>query len=556
MATAEFPVRGRYRRTVGLALRFALQLWWLGKTRWLRPAARQRERERALYTRQGRRFREFATAMGGLIIKLGQFLSVRIDLLPKAYIDELSGLQDAVPPVATDRITAEFEAQLGRPVTEAFASFDVTPLAAASLGQVHRARLTTGEDVAVKVLRPGIEDLVDTDLRSLRTIMRWVDRLTHVGRMMDVNQFCDDFEATFRDELDYQLEGRNAETFQRNLLWNPHVDIPRIHWSHSSRRVLTMEFMDGVKISELETLDRLGIDRPALARNLLEMYLQMFLHDGFYHADPHPGNVFVRPDGVIQLIDFGMVGSIPDDLRHGLVDLIVAVLTRDSARVVAALQAVGFLRPGTDTRALRTHVMPLLDALTKDLGTLFQGTSFIDGMMQGEGMGSTIKVDATTVAGLQEFIRSQPIQLPGNTTFLGKALITIVSNCFKLDPTVDVIAVSRPFIEQETGLGWRDLVAKVLSGGWELIRAIGPTARHLVSLAEKLDHGDLEIVLPEAQLQRLAAARGDGRRTARAIAGATLAVSGTVVLVAGAATWAGVTLAAVGGLILLVQAWR
>ncbi|MDR1833256.1 MAG: AarF/ABC1/UbiB kinase family protein, partial [Propionibacteriaceae bacterium] len=233
--------KGRYRATVSLAARFAAELWWLGKTRRLRSPADHQAKLRATYTRQAREFTEFAKELGGLIIKLGQFMSVRIDALPKEYIEELGKLQDAIPAEPTARMVAVVEEQLGQPLAAAFASFDPEPIAAASLGQVHRAELPTGEVVAVKILRPGIEDLIGTDLRSLRTVMRLLERFTTVGRYMDVDGFCRDFEETFRDELDYLKEGKNAEQFQRNFLTNMHVEMPKIHWSHTRARVLTME---------------------------------------------------------------------------------------------------------------------------------------------------------------------------------------------------------------------------------------------------------------------------------------------------------------------------
>ncbi|MDR1798448.1 MAG: AarF/ABC1/UbiB kinase family protein [Bifidobacteriaceae bacterium] len=522
--------RRRYRETVALAARFALQLWWLRRTRGLRSRATQEAKQKALYTAQAKRFREFATAQGGLIIKLGQFLSVRIDALPKEYIDELSQLQDALPPVATETMVGVVQHQLGRPLEQLFAQFDPEPLAAASLGQVHRARLTTGQDVAVKILRPGIEQLIDTDVRSLRSIMKLLDRLTTVGKYMDVEAFCQDFEDTFRDELDYIKEGRNAETFQRNFLTHMGVEMPQIYWSHTTSRVLTMEFMNGVKINDLEALDALGVDRPAVARNLMEIYLQMFLQDGFFHADPHPGNVFVRPDGIIQLIDFGMVGSIPDNLRQGFTDLIVALLKQDVDGAVATLGRLGFLAPGADTAALRRALLPVIDLAFGQWGTLFQGASFLDLAMRGTVL-DTFHVDRDVLEAMRELIFSQPINLPGNITFLGKALITVVVDCYKLDPQMDVIEVARPYVMGGAGAGGSGTVTDLLSllwtQGWDLVKALPGTAQHLVSLAQKLDAGDLEVRLTESQLRRLELnAQAQTRKVVRAIAGATGLLAG------------------------------
>ena len=547
--------RLRHYRTVWLAVTFALQLWWTRRTRPFVGAERQRVRSSALYTRQARRFTAFATAMGGLIIKLGQFLSVRIDILPREYIEELGKLQDAIPPVDTAVMVRVIEGELGAPLAELFASFDADPIAAASLGQVYRARLDTGADVAVKVLRPGVDDLIDTDLRSLRVILRLLDRFTTMGRHLDVDGFCADFEATFRDELDYVTEGRNAEAFQRNFLLSPRVEIPAIHWSHTTRRVLTMEFMDGVKINELDALDGLGVDRARVARDLLEIYLQMFLHDGFFHADPHPGNVFVRPDGVIQLIDFGMVGTIPDEARRWYASLIVAVLTKDADRAVEALWGLGFLRRGTDTRALKQVLRPLMDTMFADVSALYAGSSVLDHVMRGESL--AFSIDTETLDRLREFILSQPISLPGDTTFIGKAFITVVSVCSKLDPAVDIVGVAEPYLKQETRETLADVWPKIRADAISLARSAVPTAKRLVALARKADAGELEVRLGESQWRQLQAARErDVRRIVWTVLGASVMLSGVLVSLLSAQTPLGVALAVAGAAAALAQAFR
>ncbi|MDR3107111.1 MAG: hypothetical protein LBU05_02770, partial [Bifidobacteriaceae bacterium] len=493
-------------------------------------------------------FRRFAITMGGLIIKIGQFLSVRIDMLPKEYIDELGQLQDAVPPVATEQIAAVIVDQLGAPLDELFARFDAEPLAAASLGQVHRAALPDGREVAVKVLRPGIEQLVETDLRSLRRVLALLARFTHLLDLIDWQAVCRDFEDTHRDELDYVKEGRNAETFQRNLLFNPHVEIPQIHWSHTTERVLTMEFMNGVKIDDRAALDAAGVDRSALARYLMELYLHMLLRDGFFHADPHPGNLFVRPDGVIQLIDFGMVGQLPEQMRAQFVRLVAAFFQRDASAVVSSLQELGFIAADADTAALRRSLIPLIDAIIDDLVGLFRGTSFVEGALAttGDGGGGRTgptasgKVGGKTAAGLtaagasldqlREVILTEPVQLPGQVSFLGKALITVFSNCFKLDPEVDLVEITRRWTAPLAGPAAQEALAAVWTETWDLLRSLPATARHLVSVAEKLDDGALRVSLTPAQFQRLESLqRAQTKRIVRAVAAAA-ALLGVLVI--------------------------
>jgi predicted unusual protein kinase regulating ubiquinone biosynthesis (AarF/ABC1/UbiB family) len=545
---------GRYLATLRLAVRFTAQLWWLAKTARLFSHERQIARRRRLYRRQARQFRDFATAMGGLVIKVGQFMSVRIDMLPKEYIDELGQLQDAVPAVPGEQIAAVVEDELGAPLGELFETFDARPIAAASLGQVHRGVLPGGAEVAVKVLRPGIEKLVETDLRSLRSIMSLLARFTHLLDQIDWQAVCQDFEVTHRDELDYIKEGRNAEALQRNLLLNPHVEAPQIHWSHTTARVLTMEFMGGIKIDNLAALDAAGVDRSALARDLMELYLHMLLRDGFFHADPHPSNIFVRPDGVIQLIDFGMVGELPEPMRAGFVRLVGSFFRRDAAAVTTALRDLGFILPGADTSALERALMPVIDTTIDDLVGLFRGTSFVDQVLAdaGAGPGRAGGPGGASAPGaggpggpggpggaggpggpggpgapgasldqLRELIRTQPVCLPGQVSFLGKALITVFSNCFKLDPAVDLVDITKRWTASLTGPAALEALDAAWTEAWDLLRSLPATARRLVSLAEKLDTGHLAVSLTPDQFSRLESLhRAQTDRLVRAVAGA------------------------------------
>jgi predicted unusual protein kinase regulating ubiquinone biosynthesis (AarF/ABC1/UbiB family) len=510
--------------TLRIAAAFTVQLWWLNKTRRFFSAARQAARQRALYRRQARQFREFATNMGGLIIKVGQFLSVRVDMLPKEYIDELGLLQDAVPPVPASEITAVVEAELGLPLEDLFQEFDRTPIAAASLGQVHRARLTDGREVAVKVLRPGIEELVETDLRSLRSVLALLDRFTKVLRRVDWEAVCRDFEDTHRDELDYIKEGRNAEAFQRDFLLNPSIEMPQIHWDHTTAKVLTMEYMDGVKIDDLTALDTAGVDRSALAQNLMEIYLHMLLNNGFFHADPHPGNILVRPDGVIQLIDFGMVGVLGEDMRRQCADLVAAFFRRDAAGVVRALQDLRFIGRDADTSALKASLIPLIDTIIDNLIGLFRGSSFLEEAMDPSGAPVGTAPDAS-LDQLREVILTQPISLPGQVSFLGKALITVFSNCFRLDPSVDLVAITQEWAHPLAAEATRAAVTGALSDAADLIRQLPTTLRHFVTLVEKADDGALTVRLTPAQIRRLeAASRAQTSRTLFAVAGAASAL--------------------------------
>ena len=509
----------RYIKTLGLAVLFVVQLWWLKRTSFLR-GDRQREAASALYTRQARRFSQFAIQMGGLIVKLGQFMSVRIDLLPKEYIDELSRLQDCLPALPTQTIVQVIEKELGRPLDRVYASFDQAPLAAASLGQVHRARLLDGTDVAVKVLRPGIEELVATDLRSIRSVLRLLDHWLHISSFLDLDLLDADFASTFTNELDYILEAHNAEKFQLNLLMDPHVDIPQIFWEQSTHKVLTMEFMDGVRVDDLEAMDAMGVDRAEVAKNLMGIFYEMVLDDGFYHADPHPGNIFVRRDGVIQLIDFGMVGSVTPQARHEYGQLVLSLVRHDANGIVQAMKNLGFLGPGADTRGLADMIGPYIDAIAGDVTSFYTTSSLVDTMMAGR---MNLTVDETTLEQIREFIFTQPITLPGQTTFLGKALITLLGLCLRLDPGIDLFATAAPYVTGSSKLQTAyDMAVRAASEGVDLAKQIIPTARRLVSVVQKLDDGSLEIELTQRAVRQIAAAqKTQTRRIIRVIAAAT-----------------------------------
>jgi len=491
----------RYLRTLGLALRFAIELWVHKRLGYLRRS-RQAKATSALYARQARQFVAFAAQMGGLIIKVGQFLSVRIDLVPKEYIEVLAELRDAVPPVPTAQIVDVIEAELGRPLKEIYPSFAPEPVAAASLGQVHRATLPDGTAVAVKVLRPGIEDLVQTDLRSLRVLLRWLGRLTDLGRYTDLTGLEADFTATFSDELDYVKEGHFAEAFQRDLLFNPHVDIPKIYWELSTTRVLTMEYMVGVPIDDLATIDRWGLDRRQLALALAGLFFEMVLDHGFYHADPHPGNVFVRQDGTIELIDFGMVGTVTQAARSDYTWLVTALVKRDAPGIVAALKSLGFLGPGADVRGLADLIAPYIDTLVGEVTGFYTGASLLDAMMSGQ---VQLSIDSEVLVQIQRFIYAQPINLPGQTTFLFKSLITVIGLCLVLDPELDVLATATPYVTDRGSIfgTFFETIGQVLTNPVETAADLVPKVRRMGTMIKRLEDGSFEADLGAMLSSRL-----------------------------------------------------
>ncbi|MNO19728.1 putative protein kinase UbiB [compost metagenome] len=356
----------RFRRTMRMIFKFAWDFWWLGKQKSFIPTQRFEAKTKAFYQKQATHFTKTAMDMGGLIIKLGQHVSAQVDILPKEIIDELSKLQDSVDSVDFSEIQQKVESELGVSISEIFAEFSTTPIAAASLGQVHRATLRTGEDVAVKVMRPGVEDIIAIDWKSIQVSIRLLKRWTKIRDFMDLDAVYDEFHETVMDELDYQKEGRNAEEFQMQLIHRDDIVVPAIHWPYTTSKVLTMEFLEGVKINDFAKLDAWGVDRTTLAKSLLEIFIEQILVEGFFHADPHPGNVLVQSDGTIALIDFGMVGRIADDMKAQMVALLMAVYLKDAHGAIDALNRLRFLRRNVDLEVFSRNLTLLFEQINGD----------------------------------------------------------------------------------------------------------------------------------------------------------------------------------------------
>ncbi len=375
--------RARYRRILRFAARNLAVTWWyeiLLPTIGLR---RVTERTRpARMRRFARRFRVLAVDLGGLMIKLGQFMSSRLDVLPPEITKELEDLQDEVPAVPFAAIRALAEQELGVTLAQVFASIDETPIAAASLGQVYRARLSPRdaseagfEGAVVKVQRPGIGEIVEVDLAALRKVGGWLNRVRLVYRRVDMPALVEEFAQTSLEEIDYLQEGANSERFAANFADNDRVRVPAIAWERTTRRVLTLEDVTAIKITDAAGLRAAGIEPAEVASKFAEvMFDQLFLH-GFFHADPHPGNLFVTPaapgsDGhpwTLTFVDFGMMGEVPTSLRGTLRGLVIAAAARDGKGMVKAMREVGVLLPSADTVELE-KVMTTLFARFGGMG--------------------------------------------------------------------------------------------------------------------------------------------------------------------------------------------
>lgn len=441
-------------------------------------------RREELYAVEARRFRDTAVELGGLLIKLGQFFSTRVDVLPQAAVQELTGLQDEVQPVSFQEIRKVAEEDFSRPLSEIYVEVEEMPLASASLGQVHRAVLTNGQSAAIKILRPGIEELVRIDLKAVRKVIDLLKILTDWEQKIDLDAIYTEFADTLLAELDYIKEGRNAEIIAANLSDDPDILIPAIYWDYTTHRVLTMEFMVGIKISDYDELSKAGINREAIASKLLQTYIKQVLGDGFFHADPHPGNLFVTQDAKLIMIDFGMVGNIPPSLRNVLVDLVLALVKRDNLQVVGYLKRIGFLRLDADNELVARAIGVLLEE------TLGAGTDIYSADFSG------------FLSDLELLLYEQPFQIPAQFTFLGRALGTLYGLCIGLDPNFNFLDEAKPYLKKyakdESNL-WDLIKEKASQIGSSLVE-IPPLAARVLSRA---DRGELNLKLPLASLEEL-----------------------------------------------------
>ncbi len=469
-----------------------------------------RERMSARHRRRAIQFRETALKLGGVVIKLGQFFSTRVDVMPPEYIEELSKLQDTVPSVSFEAVREIVEGEFGRPLEDVFPEFDHEAWAAASLAQVHKAVLPGGITVAVKIQRPGIDKLADIDLATFSYLMEGLDRFTRVGRQMDIPMIVAEFVRTIGDELDFLREGTNAERFKKYFGSNQLIYVPEVYWEYTTRKVLTLEAIDGIKISDYEAIEAAGIDRQRVAQEVIESYLKQVLEDGFFHADPHPGNLFVAPGPLITFIDFGMVGEITPAMRAAFREVVIGVAQKDSNRLIEAFRELGFIRPGADVTSVKRAFDWLLENYS---GLASRALNFSDI--------EEIHED------ILKILREQPITIPAQFAFLGKTLGTMVGLATGLDPSMDLVEATKPYVAK--------LVGKATEDKWELVmneaKRIGKLLFAMpTQLSDTLDlarRGQLKVKVDSEDIARALERSRRGRAAwGSAIFGASGVVSG------------------------------
>ncbi|MBW4549994.1 MAG: AarF/ABC1/UbiB kinase family protein [Aphanocapsa sp. GSE-SYN-MK-11-07L] len=411
----------RQREIFAAVFSFGWALAWDGL--WQRRSPRIRQRRAEWLT-------ETLLHLGPTFIKIGQFLSTRVDLLPLEYVHSLSELQDKVPQFEPKQAIAIIEAELSQPLYALYREFDPQPLAAASLGQVHRARLHTGEDVVVKVQRPGLKSLLDLDYRAIGQLIRTLRRWLPPSRWDELQAVYNEFFAILFREVDYIQEGRNAARFQANFADHPRIVVPQIYWQHTSSKVLTMSYVPGIKVDQRQQMLACGLDPKKINQLGICCYLKQLLQDGFFHADPHPGNLAVTPSGSLIFYDYGMMSEVMAMDKDQMVKTFFAVLKKDTDQVIQTLTSIGLIESVGDMTSLKRITQVILEEFTEkplDVRAFEQ-----------------MKQDVYAI------FEQQPFRLPAKMTYILKSLTTLDGIARILDPEYNLTAAAQPFVRSLT----------------------------------------------------------------------------------------------------------
>jgi ubiquinone biosynthesis protein len=432
---------------------------------------------------KAQRLRQALETLGPIFVKFGQVLSTRRDLLPLDIADELAKLQDRVPPFPPEAAIAEIERSLGKPVSQLFCAFEKNPVASASIAQVHLARLHDGREVAVKVLRPGVEAAIAGDLELLETAAALVERRWAEGRRLKPREVVAEFARHLEEELDLMREAGNASQLRRNFAASPLLVVPEVHWDLCAQRVMVMERMHGTPISQVQTLREKGVDIPALVRAGVEIFFTQVFRDGFFHADMHPGNILVTDDGRYVALDFGIMGTLTDVDKSYLAQNFLAFFNRDYRRVAQAHLDAGWAPAGTRVDAFESAIRSVCEPIfARPLKDIYFGKLLLR---------------------LFQTSRRFNIEIQPQLVLLQKTLLNIEGLGRELDPELDLWRTAKPYLERwmDEQVGWRAAARAVRleAPGWaktlpELPRLLhralsedrlGPLARALERLAEE-----------------------------------------------------------------------
>lgn len=366
--------------------------------------------------------------LGPTFIKIGQSLGTRADLLPLPFVKALGELQDSVPAFPNEIAFARIEKELEKKINEVYQEFDIEPVAAASLGQVYRAKLFTGEEVAVKVQRPNLAGIIKGDIEILRKVTKFAERFPSLNQNADWAGMLREFDETIHEEMDYASEGKNAERFHESFKDWTNIHVPKIYWNATTSKVITMEFIHGTKVTALEELAARNVSPEKVNRLLIKTYLKQLLEDGFFHADPHPGNLLVMPDGRLAFFDFGMVGRITPKLQAKMIDAFFHVVAKDPAGIAQDLIDLEFLKPGADESKIKEVVIKMF-ALHLDLKL------------------KDVKFKELTYD-LADVMYDYPFRLPSNFTYIMRALMTLEGIGIITDPEFNFFETAKPYAKE------------------------------------------------------------------------------------------------------------
>lgn len=477
---------GRYRE-IAMALGrhgFGYLAEEIGLARLIRlPLRRLRKAEPGSRT-LAERIRLVLEELGPTFVKVGQLASTRSDLLPEAIIQELVKLQDQVPPFPAEEARRILEEELRQPLAEVLQSFDETPLAAASIGQVHRARLTTGESVAIKIQRPGIAPVIELDLDILQHLTTLANKRWSWVSRYQIPQMVQEFARSIRAELDYGIEARNMEKIRRQFKADEGIYIPGAHWHLTTSRVLTMDFADGEHLNRLLAIDELGYDRKELAERLVNAILRQIFEGGFFHADPHPGNLLVTREGELAFIDFGMVGRLSGEMKDHLSSLVIALMRRSTEGMVRAVLRMGLVGDDVDTNGLRTDLERLRER--------YYDLPFAE-IQIGEALHDLF---ATA--------QKHQVVLPADFLLLGKALLTVEGVALALDPDLRILDLAEPFGRKllREKYAARRLGKKLFDEAAELTDSLVDLPQQVRKLSSTLARGKLKMDMNVPEMEQ------------------------------------------------------
>ncbi|KAK9272762.1 hypothetical protein L1049_003139 [Liquidambar formosana] len=511
----------------GFVLSFIFKAWWNNQKFSYRGGVTEEKkvlRRKAL----AKWLKESILRLGPTFIKIGQQFSTRVDILAQEYVDQLSELQDQVPPFPSETAISIVEEELGAPVDDIFDRFEFEPIAAASLGQVHRAQLK-GQEVVVKVQRPGLKDLFDIDLKNLRVIAEYLQKIDPKsdGAKRDWVAIYDECANVLYQEIDYTKEAANAEQFASNFKDMDYVKVPKIYWEFTTPQVLTMEYVPGIKINRIQALDQLGVDRQRLGRYAVESYLEQILSHGFFHADPHPGNIAVDDvnGGRLIFYDFGMMGSISPNIREGLLEVFYGVYEKDPDKVLQAMVQMGVLVPTGDTTAVRRTAQFFLNSFEERLAAQRREREMATaelGFKKPLSREERIEKKKQRLAAIGEDLLAiaadQPFRFPATFTFVVRAFSVLDGIGKGLDPRFDITEIAKPYALEllrfrEAGV---EVIIKDFRKRWDrqsrafynLFRQADRVEK-LAEIIQRLEQGDLKLRVrtleSERAFQRVAA---------------------------------------------------